>query len=136
MGSLYAEPLITVDIGRNRIRLHRSTLKRLADPLYVRLLVNPERKGIVIEQCDERSPGACRLNTQKNTHSVELYSPSLVQAISACAGFDQYRTVVLTGRQLLGQKAVLFQMKVTEGTHDGSVARKAGYTYESIRPYN
>ena len=47
------EPAITVDIGRHRIRIHRSTLKRLDYPSYVRLLVNPVQKGIVVETCEE-----------------------------------------------------------------------------------
>lgn len=107
------EPAITVDLSRHRLRIHRSTLRRLNNPSFVRLLVNPEEKGIVVEQCEETTPGACRLIENGNRkHSTEVYSPTLVEEISNCAGFNQFKTVKLFGRQIRGQNAVFFRMAV------------------------
>lgn len=107
-------PAITVDIGRHRIRIHRSTLSRLEYPLFVRLLVNPDQKGIVVESCDEQAIGAYRLTGTDHRHSMEVYSPSLISEISSCAGFGRYRAVKLTGRQLRGQNAVFFRLAASD----------------------
>ena len=101
------EPMITVDIGRHRIRIHRSTLVRLGNPAYVRLLVNPDRKGIVVEGCNETTKGAYRLISN---HSKEVYSQTLIAEISSCAGFGQRRSVKLAGKQIQGQCAVFFRL--------------------------
>ena len=104
-------PAITVDIGRHRIRIHRSTLRRLDNPAYVRILVNPQNKGIVVESCSENTAGSFRLRPQKlQSQSLEVYSSSLIDEISACAGYEQYRSVKLLGRQIRGQTAVFFRM--------------------------
>ena len=105
------EPAITVDRGRHRLRIHRSTLRRLDNPSFVRLLVNPEEKGIVVERCSASETGAFRLiGESERKHSMEVYSPTLVEEISRCGGFDQYKTVKLFGRQIRGQNAVFFRM--------------------------
>ena len=104
-------PAITVDIGRHRLRIHRSTLRRLDNPMYVRILVNPSDKGIVVEKCSANTAGSYRLmQTNERKHSMEVYSSSLVDEISDCAGFDQYRSVKLLGRQIRGQSAVFFRL--------------------------
>ena len=104
-------PAITVDICRHRLRIHQSTLRRLDNPTYVRILVNPTDKGIVVEKCDANAAGSFRLlQSKKRTHSMEMYSSSLVDEISECAGYSQYKSVKLLGRQIRGQSAVFFRM--------------------------
>ena len=104
-------PAITVDIGRHRLRIHRSTLRRLDNPTFVRILVNPSDKGIVVEKCTEGTAGSYRLmQSNERKHSMEVYSSSLVDEISDCAGFDQYRSVKLLGLQIRGQSAVFFRL--------------------------
>lgn len=104
-------PAITVDIGRHRLRIHRSTLRRLDNPSYVRILVNPKEKGIVVEGCSEGTVGAHKLiQARDKKFSMEVYSSSLIDEISNCAGYNQYRTVKLLGLQIRGQSAVFFRM--------------------------
>ncbi len=104
-------PAITVDIGRHRLRIHRSTLRRLDNPMFVRILVNPNDKGIVVEKCTESTAGSYRLlQSHERKHSMEVYSSSLIDQISDCAGYDQYRSVKLLGRQIRGQSAVFFRL--------------------------
>ena len=104
-------PAITVDIGRHRLRIHRSTLRRLENPIYVRILVNPIDKGIVVEKCNANTAGSYRLlQSNERKHSMEVYSSSLIDEIADCAGYEQYRSVKLLGRQIRGQTAVFFRM--------------------------
>lgn len=109
--SFLEAPAITLDIGRHRIRIHRSTLRRLDNPSYVRILVNPTNKGIVVERCSENTKGSFYLRPQKlGRQSLEVYSSDLVAEITECAGYEQYRSVKLLGHQIRGQNAVFFRM--------------------------
>ena len=109
-------PAITVDMARSRIRIHKSTLRILENPAHFRMLVNPETKGIVIESCDEFSEGAYKITASRShSHSLEVYSPSLVAEISICAGFNGLRAVKLFGQQIRGQLAIFFRMDSNEG---------------------
>ena len=111
MENIEDAPAITVDIGRHRLRIHRSTLRRLDNPMYVRILVNPSNKGIVVEKCAASTAGSYRLiQSNERKHSMEVYSSSLIDEISECAGYNQYRSVRLLGHQLRGQSAVFFRL--------------------------
>lgn len=113
MNSTIAESALalTLDIGRYRIRIHRSTLQQMGNPDYFRLLVNPQEKGIVLEGCSEKCAGAFpTIRKDDRKHSMEVYCPALVSEISKCAGFQRYRSVKLLGRQICGQHAVFFRL--------------------------
>lgn len=103
---------LTLDIKKDRIRIHRSTLSLMNNPKYFRLLVNPQTKCIVVENCDEMSDGAYRVGTIPTHHgSIEVYSSQLVREIAKCAGFHGYTSVKLLGQQIHGQNAVFFRME-------------------------
>ena len=44
-------PWILVDMTRNRIRVPKHTLRSLGTPDFVRLLINPEARTMVLEVC-------------------------------------------------------------------------------------
>ena len=39
-----SHPLICIDFKKNRIRIHRNTLRQIGNPEYIQLLVNPDQK--------------------------------------------------------------------------------------------
>jgi len=41
-------PCLLIDLKKNRIRIHKSTLHLLGDPEYIQFLVNPSDQSIVI----------------------------------------------------------------------------------------
>jgi hypothetical protein len=107
-------PGITLDLKKERIRIHQNTMRVMDFPLYLRLLVNPTTKCIIVETCGEKSKGAYHVgNMPKHNGSLELYSHNLIREIAACAGFEGYRSVRLWGRQIRGQNAVFFRMEPT-----------------------
>ena len=111
MELISTEPVIIVDIARHRFRIHRTTLERLGKPDYVRLLINPDKKGLVVASCNEDTQGAHRLRHPSKRHSTEVYSPSLVNELAKCAGFAHQKAVRLTGRQLRGQQVIFFSLE-------------------------
>ncbi len=40
-----SHPLICIDFKKNRIRIHRNTLRQIGNPEYIQLLVNPDQKN-------------------------------------------------------------------------------------------
>lgn len=51
-------PGLTVDIKKQRLRINRNTFRQMDNPIYFRLLVNPDAKGLVIEACTEADVGS------------------------------------------------------------------------------
>ncbi|MCD7755973.1 MAG: hypothetical protein LUJ09_06550 [Firmicutes bacterium] len=103
---------LTVDIKKDRIRIHRNTLHLMNNPKFFRLLVNPQTKCIIVENCEEKSDGAFRVSAIPTSNgSFEVYSSHLVREIANCAGFNGYTSVRLLGQQIHGQNAVFFRME-------------------------
>ena len=104
-------PVLTVDIKRSRIRIHKKTYHLLDSPAYCRFLINPEKKAIVVELCDASTPGAVKLPKLASDHSsVEVHSKSLISELVVCAGYENYTSVRLFGHFFPEQNAVFFRM--------------------------
>lgn len=67
---------IALDLKKNRIRFHKETLRRLGDPNYIQLLINPSTKIIAIKCLDKSEPKSLKISTGSagTDNSVELYS--------------------------------------------------------------
>ena len=45
---------MAIDVKKNRLRVHKGTLRALGNPPYVQLLFSPKRKEIVVLKRDRR----------------------------------------------------------------------------------
>lgn len=43
------QPILSIDLKKSLIRIHRNTLRLLGDPDYIQLLINPNSKAGVIQ---------------------------------------------------------------------------------------
>ena len=48
------QPILSIDLKKSLIRIHRNTLRLLGDPDYIQLLINPNSKMIAIKAGDKR----------------------------------------------------------------------------------
>ena len=48
------QPILSIDLKKSLIRVHRNTLRLLGDPDYIQLLINPNAKMIAIKAGDKR----------------------------------------------------------------------------------
>jgi len=76
---------LSLDMKKNRIRIHKATLHLLGDPLYIQLLVNPEERIVAIRSV-ERSVSGDQTHkvSQKTLHSsnsIEIYSRSFIDKL-------------------------------------------------------
>lgn len=83
---------LTLDPLRNRIRIHRQTIRLLKNPAYIQFLVNPEELYIAVLGSDKPISGgtANRVRMLDTTQqSVEFYSAILINNFSEMVGgFD------------------------------------------------
>ena len=87
-----SQALLTLDPLRNRIRIHRQTIRLLGNPAYVQFLVNPEELYIAVLGSDKPILGgtANKVRLSDTTQqSVEFYSSILLNNFSEMVGgFD------------------------------------------------
>lgn len=75
---------IAIDIRKNRIRLHKAMLKKLGNPKYIQLLINPDRMIIAVLGIEKEISGDQSYKINYNIpspDSIEMYSRSLVTQI-------------------------------------------------------
>ena len=71
---------LTLDMKKQRIRIHKQTLHMLGNPEYVQLLVNPHQKSIVLLVCPKEAFQAHKVAHKKDT-DCELYSKELLRQL-------------------------------------------------------
>ncbi len=102
---------LTLDIKKRRFRISGKTFQLIDTPEYFRLLVNPNSKGLVIEECGEYTKGAYQLSkVPQHRGCYEMTSKSLMNEIMLCAGITTTNTIRLTGQRIRGKKAIFFRI--------------------------
>ena len=86
----YSPPTLCIDLKRNRIRIHKTTLHMLGDPSYIQLLVNPQSGLIAIRRSSSVDHYKHRIRPQFFTsdNCYELTSKLLLDNI--CSLFDDF----------------------------------------------
>lgn len=109
---------LTLDLMRNRIRIHKATLHYLGDPAYIQFLVNPEELFIAVLGLDKPLPGGTANRVKisekgkKNYQSVEFYSAILLNSLFAVTGPLDYRcNYYLTGEVDQINRVAYFSLK-------------------------
>lgn len=84
--------LLTLDMGRRRIRIHKGTLHALGNPAYIQFLVNPDALFLAILGTSKPMQGGTankvRLNAERiqTNQSVEFYSTTLMEKLMEITG--------------------------------------------------
>ena len=105
-------PSIMVDMKKNRIRIHKHTLRALGDPEFVMLIVNPEEHtlGIKCSMLDDKRAHRVRKSTVKK--DCELYSKSLMSAFrKLCPDWDGRKSYRMEGEIIAGENMAVFSME-------------------------
>lgn len=86
---------LTIDLKRNRFRIHKHTLHGLGDPRYIQFLINPEDGYIAILGSDKPLVGGTAnkvtLDNANSRKSVEFYSANLLNGIFKIFGKLDYQ---------------------------------------------
>ena len=107
--------LMTLDLKRSRIRIHKSTLKKLNNPKYIQFLISPEEMFIAFQGLDRPLAGGTankvKLIRMPN-QSVEFYSNTLLEGLVNMIGTLDYRySYRLSGEVDMANRVAYFSMK-------------------------
>lgn len=113
MGNKTLKPVISVNLKRPLIRIHKETLHILGYPDYILLLVNPKECTLAILPSDSSDPKAYHISRKSiiNRKSIELYSASLIQSLqNLCSNWKDNKAYRLYGEVVLGKAVIRFNM--------------------------
>lgn len=106
---------MTIDIKRNRFRIHKSTLKKLGEPKYIQFLINPEEMLIAILGTDRPLAGgtANKVNLVRTPNRcVEFYSNTLLDGVLNMIGILDFRySYRLSGEVDMANRVAYFSMR-------------------------
>ena len=109
---------LTLDPARNRIRIHRQTIRLLKNPAYVQFLVNPEELYIAVLGSDKPISGGTANKVRMSStsqQSIEFYSTILIKNFSELlGGFDLRFNYQLTGEIDQINRVTYFSLKTVK----------------------
>jgi hypothetical protein len=79
----FLQPILSIDLKKNRIRIHKSTLHMLGDPEYIQLLVNPSARIIALRRSIREDHLAHHIKPQmlSTKNCCEIYSSDLLRTL-------------------------------------------------------
>jgi len=115
MGSTDNTATMSIDLKRNRFRIHKATLSKMGNPQYIQFLINPEEMFLAILGSDKPLAGgtANKVNLiQAPNQSAEFYSASLLTGVLKMIGRLDFRySYKLTGEIDIANRVAYFSMK-------------------------
>ena len=108
-----AQPAISVDLKKHRIRIHKNTLRAIGNPDYVLLLVNPEDRTLAILRSNRFDPRAHHVTKTViiNRKSFELYSRSLTKSLrDICSSWQDNQSYRMYGESIPVEGVAQFHM--------------------------
>ena len=108
--------LLSVDIKKYRIRIHKATLHLLGDPPYIQLLINPS-SSIVALKSVSRSTSKDQTHrvpkkTLRSSNSVEIYSKFFIdKLIELVPDLTDGNCYHMTGTIIPSEKMAVFSFK-------------------------
>lgn len=109
------EATVSIDLKRGRLRIHKSVLHSLGDPLYIQLLVSPRAMAFAIRRVDNpRHTDAVHKITNRRLHSdlsYEIYSCLFChKLIELVPSIDRNGLFRVSGEILESEDAAIFDL--------------------------
>ena len=107
-------PSLLIDLKKNRIRIHKTTLHLLGDPDYIQFLVNPENMSIVIRSSlkNDYLSHHIRWNLISGKQCCDFYSYFLLKSLRAVNyDWEENRSYRLYGHLHRRESLAMFSMK-------------------------
>nr|AHF25927.1 hypothetical protein [uncultured bacterium Contigcl_1542] len=117
---------MAIDLKKNRLRIHKSTLREMGSPEFVRLLFSPERGAIGVVTGSSEIPKAEEIRViydkPNEAGTFDIYSKYLVSVIRmAFRGLDQTGLYRLKGTPVPEENGVYFPLSTLTRAEDSHV---------------
>jgi len=104
--------VLTVDLNRRRIRIHKAMLRLIDEPKYVQLLVNPDDMVVALLFVDRKDADNETHKVNINSRSIEICSKEFVSKLGKIANIsDEYRSFRLNGKVVPSKNMAVFSLK-------------------------
>ena len=110
------EANLSIDLKRGRLRIHKSVLHSLGDPLYIQLLVNPTTMAVAVRRVDhpQRNDAIHKITNQRlySDFSYEIYSNLFChKLIELVPSIDRKGLFRVSGGILESEGAAVFDLR-------------------------
>ena len=110
-------PVLSIDFRRNRIRVHKKTLRILGSPDYVQLLVNPVDGVVALRRLEYPESQHFKVNWDglMRRNCFDIHSVSFIQKLRLCCkDLPQDKTYRIKGRYIATYEIARFCLKDAE----------------------
>ena len=110
------DALLSVDMKKYRIRIHKTTLHKLGDPPYLQLLINPETSIVALKAVSKSSSGDQTHRVSRKTlesyNSIEIYSRFFINRLHELVpNLNDGNCYHMTGNIIASEKIAVFSLK-------------------------
>ena len=118
---------MAIDLKKNRLRIHRSTLRLMGFPPFVKLLFSQDQNAVAVVRCEEGeipkiNEVRVTYDLRDNTHTFDIYSKDLVTVIRmAFKGLDRTGLYRLKGYTVPEEQAMYFPLSTMTRAEDHHV---------------
>lgn len=108
--------IMSFDLKKFRIRIHKSTIHTLGDPRYIHLLVNPEKRTVAVRAYNGTSPGKdahrIKQSLMNSDNSYEIYSrPFVTKLCEVVGGLETECGYRISGVIVPSEKMAVYSLK-------------------------
>lgn len=113
---MHKPPMVSLDLRKCRIRIHKSTLHAIGKPDYIQILINPTTMELAIHKSlseDYLAHKVMYINVK--SHCYELYSRTLIRSIQeVCPSLQADRAYTISGTTVQNGNLVKFSLNDAE----------------------
>lgn len=121
-----ARTSMAIDPKKNRIRIHKDTLRLLGFPEFIQLLISPKNNAIVVMGADRQTPGGQEIpvvfDKPSTAGTFDIYSKELITRIrEQFTALDRDGLCRLVGSFMPEEKCVCFPLDAPRSPEDEHV---------------
>lgn len=107
---------ITFCYRRGRVRIHKSVISALKNPAYIRLLIHPEKKVVLIQACNEMERDAIKVPANLNRSNSEfmINSVALLASIIKLMDWSERLTYRVKGELMKETGMLVFLLETAD----------------------
>ena len=113
---------VSIDLKKNRIRIHKDTLHRLGDPSFIHLLYNPISATMAVQctEVEDKTTFTIKPSQMASENSIEFYSLSLLNKIrETYKELDGHCTYRLSGSIIPDERLAVFPLNTLQRVVEG-----------------
>lgn len=107
--------IMSFDLKKFRIRIHKSTIHAIGDPRYIHLLVSPDKRTVGVRglfgQAPDKDAHRVKQHLMESENSYEIYSRSFLQELcEVVGGLEEKCSYRIMGKIIKAQNLAVYSL--------------------------